>query len=275
MMRIVSRVNTTPISAGYSDLYCIPSKTKAKVLPNSQWKHQAIGNDAGIFRPEDRLFLQVAVEECQKLNLGRFSPSQGLVWTPKLPPDQCIFFRNYLFLPQSTQGRLEAEDWWALMDSELLFRNRYRRFYLPGRNFPVIFAVGFVTLIVTIGLAVAFLAPFGFNQPRSPLPAIVVVPVLAFIFFLGGLSRRRDICALRLKTDRRVFQGDRGGDLLNTLLKIQGLHLAEIEAREASRFRSRISVWPKLSRRIRNLQELKPEQPKDDFHTFQKQWGDR
>ena len=161
------------------------------------------------------------------------------------------------------------------MDSELLFRNRYRRLYLPGRNFPVMVAVGFITLIVTIGLAVAFLAPFGFNRPKSPLPALVVFPVLAFIFFLGGLSRRRDICALRLKTDRKVFQGDRGGDFLNTLLKIQGLHLAEIEAREASGFRSRFSVWPKLSRRIRNLQEFKPQHPKDDFHRFQKQWGDR
>jgi len=225
------------------------------------------------FRPEDRLFLQVAVEECQKLNLGRFSPSQGLVWSPKLPPDQCIFLRNYLFLPQSTQGRLEAEDWRPLMDSELLFRTSYRRLYLPARNFPMFVAVGFVTIIATVGLAVRFLAPFGINQPGSPLPALVVFPVPAFIAFLGVLSRRRDTCALRLKTDRRVFQGDRRGDLLSTLLKIQGLHLAEIEAREASRFRSRISVWPKLSKRIRNLQELKPQQPKDDFDRFQKQWG--
>jgi hypothetical protein len=157
------------------------------------------------FRPEDRLFLQVAIEECQKLNLGRFSPSQGLVWTPKLLPDQCIFLRNHLFLPQSTQGRLEAEDWRPLMDSGLLFRTRYRRLYLPGRNFPIIVAVSFVTLIATVGLAAAFLAPFGINKPGSPLPALVVFPALAFIAFLGALSKRRDTCALRLKTDRRVF----------------------------------------------------------------------
>jgi hypothetical protein len=227
------------------------------------------------FRPEDRLFLQVAFDECQKLNLARFSPSQGLVWTPRLQADQCVFFRNYLILPMSTQGKLEAEDWRPLMGSALLFRNSYRRLYVPGRNFPLLVAVGFVTVIATVALALSFLAPFGINQPGSPLPALVVFPLLAFNALLGVFGRRSDARALRLKADRRAFQRDKGGDLLNTLLKIQGLHLPEIEAREASRFRSRISLWPKLSKRIRNLQKLKPQQSEGNYDRFQKQWVDR
>jgi hypothetical protein len=175
----------------------------------------------------------------------------------------------------STQGKLEAEDWRTLMGSALLFRNSYRRLYLPGRNFPLLVAVGFVTVIATVALALSFLAPFGINQPGSPLPALVVFPLLAFNVLLGVFGRRSDARALRLKADRRVFQRDKGGDLLNTLLKIQGLHLPEIEAREVSRFRSRISLWPKLSKRIRSLQKLKPQQSEGNYDRFQKQWVDR
>jgi hypothetical protein len=215
------------------------------------------------FRAEDRILVQFAIDECKKLGLERFAPN-ALMWSAKLPPDQCMLFRSYLLLPQSMNGKLQPEEWRPLITSGVLQRRLVKQ-RVPIKTFLGWWVISTLALTVAILFGVIIGKEVGVTSlPKSVGSALglALIPgILASSIFL----RWRRFRMQRLKADVLAVDQAGAAGLLQTLLKIQGFDLPAEQS-----LRRVFLAWPSLTRRIQNLQKTPKEHAHEEFERLSK-----
>jgi hypothetical protein len=211
------------------------------------------------FKPEDQVYVQIAIDECRKLYMAEYAPT-ALIWSSRRPIDQPFLDRNYLMMPEALNGKILPQEARPLIMSAIVQKERLKR-HNPLDQYTALFVM--VGTVFVVGSFLAIVAGF---LPASIGGAVVLAWIL-YLFVGPSFLRLRNNRAQRLDSDHQVAQLIGSETFLQTLRKIENLNLSP----RHGRIRSLLSGWPSLSQRIANLKNpTLPITEKDAFEAFQK-----
>jgi hypothetical protein len=205
---------------------------------------------------EERGILFLTSELCAKLNAS-FSPA-GVSWMGNLghplhlPSDQCVFVvkgprRGFLVLPAALRGKLSLDDWRPIVASSIFhsFRPEFRRVWRSG---VALWIAAIVSLVGLFGVLVVL---------RQELFAFIVIAVaFAVSIITPKLYNFYVIRRLRLKADRKAADFVGRDQFIQTLVKIDDMHILDLEELKKSKrtvWQRRVSPWPTMIERLNNL----------------------
>jgi hypothetical protein len=221
------------------------------------------------FRPEDRVFVQIAIDECRKLNLTKHTPT-ALIWNSRLPVDQPLLYHSYLMMPEALNGKILPQEARPLIMSAIIQKQRVKRYNPPDRYVALLCVITFVGLIGSIIISVAISKALGLGPLSDNAGEAIVLPWLVLPFVGALLLSLRKTRVRRLECDLRLAHMIGSDILLQTLRKIENLNLSP----QHGRILMLMSVWPSLSQRMANLNNPSlPITEKDAFEAFQKKWA--
>lgn len=226
------------------------------------------------FRPQDRVFVEIAVEECRRLNLSKHTPT-ALVWSAKLPIDQPFLDQGYLMMPLALEGKISAQDTRPLIMSAILQKERVKRYNPPNRYFGLLVAIWLLGFIGSIAAAFVIGHSLGFDSPPESVESAITLAWFATLVAGAFLLRFRNNRVQRLEADLQVANVLGKDSFSQTLEKMQNLEATVGQIRA----RLMLSGWPTIQQRIENLNnpslaiQQKEIKKKDEFEDFQKKWN--
>ncbi len=171
-----------------------------------------------------------------------------------VPSDICFFENGDMLLAKALKQEFTEQEWKPLIASSLIYEfdpSIRRRLALLR---PVRFAI--VLLVLVSPLLLARLAFPQVSLPFLPAFGLLILGLfgLNLLFWDFSLARRR----LRLLCDRKAAMVVGKDSFLNTLRKIDGMKLADVQARKKEKIRGWSlvrSMWPNITQRIHNLEQ--------------------
>jgi hypothetical protein len=205
---------------------------------------------------EERGILLLTSELCAKLN-AKFSPI-GISWMGNLghplnlPSDQCFFVekgprRGFLVLPVALRGKLSLDDWRPIIASSMFhtFRPEFRRVWRTGFT---LWIAGIVSLFAPFGVLLVLRQElFAFGAIAAAIAVSIIGPRL-YNFYV--------IRRLRLKADRKAADLVGRDQFIQTLVKIDDMHILDLEELKKSKrtvWQKRVFPWPTMLERLNNL----------------------
>jgi hypothetical protein len=205
---------------------------------------------------EERSILRLTNELCAKLN-AKFSPV-GVSWMGNLgqplhlPSDQCVFVvkgprRGFLVLPVALRGKISLDDWRPIIASSMFhsFRPEFRRVWRTG---VALWIAGLASLFALFGVFLVLRQDlFAYSAIAAAFAVSIIGPKL-YNFYVIRQSR--------LKADRKTADFFGRDQFIQTLVKIDDMHILDLEELKKSKrtiWQRRVFPWPTMIERLNNL----------------------